>query len=132
MIRRRLLWACSAAALIPIGLWLRFAAPVPEWLRDGSGGALYVVFWIFAILVLKPETPALPLTVSVLLATCAIEFSQQWHPAWLERLRATLPGRLVLGTTFDWGDFPPYFVGAMIGWLAVRSLRKTQKSRLPQ
>ena len=89
-----------------------------------------MIFWILAFLVFKPETKALPLTLVVLLATCVIEFSQQWHPAWLERLRTTLPGRLVLGTTFDWADFPPYFAGAIVGWLAVSVLRKTQKNRL--
>ena len=88
---------------------------------------LYVVFWMFAYLVLRPQTAALPLALAVFLATCGIEFSQAWHPAWLDRLRTTLPGRLVLGTTFDWSDFPPYAAGAAIGWAIIRA----QEQRKP-
>ena len=120
MVRQRLWWASVLVALVPLGLWARFSAPVPEWLRDASGGALYVVFWMVAFLVLRPKTSALPLAAVVFAVTCAVEFSQAWHPVWLDRVRATLPGRLVLGTTFDWGDFPPYAVGAAVGWAMVR------------
>ena len=107
----------ALAAVGVLGYWLRFDAPVAGWLRDGSGGAAYVVFWMLAVAVVKPVLSTLRLTLMVFTATCAIEFSQAWHPAWLDAVRRTLPGRLILGTTFDWFDFPPYFAGAILGWV---------------
>jgi len=124
MMQRRWQWVGLAALIVPLGLWLRFSAPIPEWLRDVSGGALYVVFWMLAWLVVNPDTPSSRLAVTVFLATCGVEFSQAVHVEWLERLRATLVGRLILGTTFRWGDFPPYGMGAMLGWLLVRVREK--------
>ncbi len=126
-LRQRVRWFGGLLALMVLGLWFRFSAPVPEWLRDGAGGALYVVFWMFAVLVVKPETPALPLAVGVFLATCVVEFSQAWHTEWLDRIRSTLPGRLVLGTTFDWSDFSSYAIGAVVGWGVFRQGQRRQR-----
>jgi hypothetical protein len=48
---------------------------------------------------------------------------QLWQPAWLQAMRATLPGRLVLGNTFVWSDFLYYVLGCVIGWLWLRWLQ---------
>ena len=106
-----------------LGYGLRFYAPVPGWLRDASGGVAYVIFWMFAAVLVKPASAALQVSITVLALTCGIEFLQLWHPAWLEQIRRTLPGRLILGTTFDWLDFPPYLLGAILGWNLLRVIR---------
>ncbi|PMB33329.1 hypothetical protein CEN43_10430, partial [Fischerella thermalis BR2B] len=41
----------------------------------------------------------------------------------LEQIRATLVGKLLLGTTFAWWDFPHYVVGCFLGWLWLRQLQ---------
>lgn len=120
MWKRQLALSFVIVALIVAGYWLRFYAPIdPAW-RDRSGGTTYVIFWILTYALIRPKAPALPVALIVLSITCCLEFLQQWHPSWLEAIRRTLPGRLVLGTTFDWSDFPPYFVGALIGFLVMR------------
>jgi hypothetical protein len=58
----------------------------------------------------------------VLVATCLLEVLQLWQPAWLQAVRATLPGRLVLGSTFSPSDFWYYLIGAGLGWLGLRWL----------
>lgn len=122
MLQRRLILLLLVTALAVVGYWLRFYAPIdPEW-RDRSGGAAYVIFWILVYTFLRPTAPALPVALAVLCITCCLEFLQQWHPAWLEAIRRTWPGRLILGTTFEWSDFPPYFVGAFLGFLLMRLL----------
>jgi hypothetical protein len=63
----------------------------------------------------------------ILSITCALEFAQLWHPVWLERIRRTFLGRVLLGTTFDWTDFPSYVAGALFGWI-VLSLLQTGRS----
>lgn len=82
-----------------------------------------MLFWAPAFAIAKPRVSAFRLAGCVFLITCALEFLQAWHPAWLEAIRRTLPGRLILGTTFDWLDFPPYAVGGVLAWAAVRVLR---------
>jgi Protein of unknown function (DUF2809) len=125
--QRRLILFIVLAVLAAVGYWLRFYAPIsPDW-RDYSGGAAYVIFWILVYAFFKPTAPALPVAVTVFLVTCCLEFLQLWHPAWLEAMRRTLPGRLVLGTTFQVSDFPPYIVGAVIGFGAMRALALNQK-----
>jgi hypothetical protein len=50
-------------------------------------------------------------------------------------MRSTFIGRCVLGTTFGWDDFPPYFIGAAVGWamlwLALRMLGRKTAVRTP-
>jgi len=46
-------------------------------------------------------------------AVCGvIELSQLWHPPWLDAIRATRPGALVLGRGFVWSDLLCYLIGA--------------------
>ena len=48
----------------------------------------------------------------------AVEFSQLYHAPWIEALRATLPGRLILGSTFNWPDLPAYAIAIALGaWI---------------
>ena len=107
-----------------LGYWLRFDAPIAPDLRDNFGGAAYVVFFVVAFATLTPFSSAARIAAIVLAGTCVLEFLQLWHPPWLEAIRRTFVGRVLLGTTFSWTDFPPYFVGAFIGWLLVRLHQK--------
>lgn len=113
----------SALVLVTVcGLLGRFWLPAPEWIRDNIGGVLYVVFWILFAACLRPHWPGRGIAAGVFVATCAIEFLQLWHPAWLQALRKTLPGRLVLGSDFAWSDFPAYLAGALLGWAILKVL----------
>ena len=88
----------------------------PDW-RDHAGGVAYVVFWIFVLAFVAPGIAPWRNALAVFFTTCSLEFAQLWHPAWLEAIRRTFIGRCVLGTTFGWDDFPPYLVGAVLGWV---------------
>ncbi|MEH2192618.1 MAG: DUF2809 domain-containing protein [Nostoc sp.] len=56
--------------------------------------------------------------------TCILEFLQLLHPPLLNEIRATLVGKLLLGTTFVWWDFPHYGLGCVLGCLWLRQLQK--------
>lgn len=107
--------------IIPLGYAVRFSpGPAPEWLNDFLGSLAYQLFWILFVLFLYPRASLIWTAVGVCLFSCGLEFLQLWQPPWLQSLRATLPGRLVLGNTFTLSDFPPYFIGSFLGWLWVR------------
>ena len=56
------------------------------------------------------DTAALALTISFL-----VETSQLCHSPWIDAIRSTRLGALVLGSVFNWPDFPAYTVGVLIG-----------------
>ena len=116
----RLRFLAAAAVLVPLGLASKRSASA--WLADELSGALYVVFWIFAALALRPRWPRARVAAGVLIATIALEFAQLWHPPWLERIRATFLGHALLGSLFVWEDIPYYALGALAGYVAARAI----------
>jgi hypothetical protein len=40
-----------------------------------------------------------------------------WHPPFLEVLRSNFIGRTILGSSFNWTDFPYYLVGSGLGYI---------------
>ena len=123
--RYRLALLISIGLVIPLGLLLKFyRGPGQAWFNNSFAGVPYEIFWILLIAVLWPRWSPWRIALGVCLATCAVEGLQLWHPPWLEVLRAHLLGRLVLGTSFSWSDFPYYVVGSALGWGWVRSLQQ--------
>jgi len=111
----------SLAVLVPLGFYLKlgYRGPHAHWVHDSFGGILYVIFWCLAVALVTRAAPS-RIAAWTLAATCAVEFSQRWHPPFLEWLRSFLIGRTILGSFFDWTDFPYYFLGAALGWLWLR------------
>lgn len=106
--------------ILPLGYWVRFHSPAPEWLNDLLGSLAYQIFLMMLVALFLPKASLAWVAIWVCLFSCAIEFLQLWQPPWLQAIRATLPGRLILGNTFSWSDFPPYFLGSFVGWAGMR------------
>jgi Protein of unknown function (DUF2809) len=125
-IYRLQLWI-SAITLIPLGYWVRFYGFGPSELKDALGSIVYVMFWITLGLACWTRVSPLKMSSGVFLLTCGLEFLQLWQPTFLQALRATLPGRLVLGNTFSWSDFPAYGIGSLLGYFWIRFLAQTAR-----
>lgn len=120
----RLALFISILIIVPLGLAVKFyRGPGQEWLNNSFGGVPYEIFWILLVLFIWPEISALWAAVGVCIVTCILEFLQLWHPPFLQSIRATLIGRLVLGTTFFRSDFLYYFIGCFLGWLWVKAIQ---------
>ena len=101
--------------------YARFRSQLPDWWAANGGGIPYVVFWMALAFAIWPRRRLVNrITVLVLAGTCLIEFAQLWNPEPLASLRATRVGAGLLGTSFHWDDFPPYFLGAAVGWGLLR------------
>ena len=125
-IRRTLPLLLSIALIVPVGFYSKsYRGPAAHWVNDSLGGVFYVIFWCLVAAVLLPRARAGRITVAVLAGTCALEFLQRWHPPFLEHLRSFFIGRTILGSYFDWSDFPYYFAGAALGWLWLRTLGRS-------
>lgn len=125
----RIALVISILIIVPVGYVVRFYSPTPEWFNDWFGSIAYEIFWILLVAFLFPQASPLWTAVGVCLATCVLEFLQLWHPPWLEAMRATLLGRLILGNTFNGSDFLSYFIGSFLGWVWMRSLLEQTKVR---
>jgi len=120
--RRRL--AALTLLLVPLGIATKFyAGPASAWVAAYAGGFLYVVFWTLLVLALRPTLSARWVAGCVLVATCALEFLQLWHPPLLEAARRPFLGQALLGTSFTWADFPYYAAGALAAVWISRWLR---------
>lgn len=107
---------CVVVAMICLA-YGRWRGRLPDWWEAHGGGIPYVIFWIAAWFVWFPKPRAiLPITVGVVAFTCFLEFLQLWQPAWLVQFRATKFGAALLGSGFDWQDFPPYWIGGLVGF----------------
>jgi hypothetical protein len=129
MIRRYLIDSLPTAAslliIVPLGFYSKFyRGPAAAWANDSLGGFLYVVFWCLLVFLAVPRCNPRRIAGGVLIATCILEFLQLWHPPFLEFLRSYFLGRTILGTTFDWMDFPYYFLGSVAGWYWITLLAR--------
>ena len=112
--------------LVPLGFGLKhgYDGPGAAWAKDYGAAILYEVFWILLVRLIWRRTSAIRAAVWVLAATCALETLQLWHPAWLERLRSSFLGAALLGTSFDWLDFPHYVLGCLAGYGIARAFTR--------
>ena len=103
------------------------------WWRENAGGVPYVVFWIALWFTVFPyRRCALPISIFAVAFTCVLEFLQLWQPEWLLRIRATRFGAALLGSGFAWHDFLPYFIGGILGYVAVRFLSARDETPHPR
>ncbi|GAB4025488.1 hypothetical protein GCM10028809_06560 [Spirosoma gilvum] len=96
-----------------------------SFVKNYVGDALWalMVFLGFGILFRHWSTGRLALV--AFFFSAGIEFSQLYHAPWIDHLRATRLGGLVLGFTFIWSDLICYAVGIGVGALAEHLLLPT-------
>lgn len=117
MIRTRLQYFIAVAGVIALGLLSRKFAFIPP----GVGDALWALMIYLMARFIWIKAPAKNVAVYSLMFCFAIEFSQLYQAPWINTIRQTLPGRLILGQGFLWSDLLAYTVGV---WLGVWGDRK--------
>lgn len=130
--RLRLTYVAAAIATIGLGLLVHLrGAMLASAARDVIGDALWaamIAWWVGALV---PRI-ALPHRCAAAYAICVVvEVSQIYHAPWLDALRATTPGHLVLGSGFDARDLVAYALGVGAAALIERAIvsRVLRRSR---
>lgn len=98
-----------ASFILPISLGLWFS------------GAM-VAFVGFGFLLRNVSTMRLALI--ALGVAWAVEFSQLYHAPWIDTIRSTRLGKLVLGSTFNWSDLLAYAIGIAVSAFMEHLYRK--------
>jgi hypothetical protein len=96
---------------IVIGLLSRHIAGIPLFIGDILWGLM--VYFIARFLFIQKTIKWA--VIASLLFSYGIEFSQLYQAAWINNIRHTVLGGLILGETFLWGDMLSYTVGIAIG-----------------
>ena len=119
MKKTRMLYLLLACITILLGLVSRKITVLPLWLGDMLWGIM-IFFFVTFIYINKPKA----IVAAGSLALCySVEFSQLYQAEWINTIRKTLPGRLILGQGFLWSDLLAYTLGILLVW-AFTSLRK--------
>lgn len=129
----RLALLVCIVCIIPFGYGVRFSTALnAPLLQDIVGSVAYQVLLMMVVAFICPRLSLGKCAVGVFIASSAIEFLQLCKAPVLLALQATWLGRVILGNTFLWSDFPPYALGCAIGWIALRALRQRFTRPLPE
>ncbi len=118
----------SLAAVTPLGFASKFYdGPGAWWFNDYGAGVLYEVFWCLVLFLVWPlRRAAGPIAAAVFVATAILEVLQLSDVTVLRLIRSTFLGRMLIGTTFVWWDFPHYALGCVVGWGWMRGIAAMQ------
>ena len=113
--RRRLLYIISIVIVIALGLASRKVMGFPYFVYEYVGDVLWAVnvYLLFAVLFPSEKIPLI--SVVTFFFSFLIEFSQIYHAPWIDSIRDTFIGGLVLGYGFLWSDILCYLIGTAIG-----------------
>lgn len=116
--KRRLVYIVLFLLIIPIGLATRRQ---PQWffvlIANYGGDVFWSTMFFFLFRCFSPNAPLWKIALYTISFSVAIEVSQLYHAPWIDRLRATFLGSMLLGNTFVWSDIACYSVGTILGWL---------------
>ncbi|MEH6892401.1 DUF2809 domain-containing protein [Bacillus sp. JJ864] len=114
--RYRFLYAMMTVIVIILGLTSRKIAHVlPHILNTYLGDALWalMIFIGFGFIFKSAQTKVIALF--ALVFCYIIESSQLYHASWIDHIRETTLGGLILGYGFLWSDLLAYAIGIGIG-----------------
>lgn len=102
---------------------------LPPFLSEYSGDTIWamMVFWMFCCIRLKAST--LHIALMAITFSFCIELSQLYHAPWIDAIRGTKLGGLVLGFGFKYSDLTCYSVGVCIGALIDWVISKKRNAR---
>jgi len=115
--RSRPAHAVGLALVIAAGLASRsrLASVLPEFVAAYAGDTLWALALFLVLGLAFPARPTWQLAVAALAGSFAVEFSQLWRSGWLDAIRATRVGALLLGSGFLASDLACYTVGVGLG-----------------
>ncbi len=110
MKKKRVVYFSLVCIVILLGLISRQLSFVPLFIGD----LLWAVMMFFIVRVIFPERAPILIVFMSLILCYAVEISQLYQAEWINSIRQTLPGRLILGQGFLWTDIVSYTIGILL------------------
>lgn len=126
MKRNRWLYLALTVVVMILGLGSRkYGNYLPGFLREYSGDALWALMVYLGFCFLFRRSSIRKIGLMSLAFSYVIEFSQIYQGQWINEIRATTLGALVLGKGFLISDLICYTVGVIIGVMIDFCINKT-------
>ena len=122
MSKNRIIYGLAVFLTIAAGLLSRRSAVVPA----ATGDALWAVMIFLILRFVFIDGNMKHIAISSLAICYAVEISQLYHQPWIDNIRETRLGALVLGRGFLWSDILAYTLGIGICILVVNAFRRYQ------
>lgn len=133
MKRKRSLYFVGCCLVVVLGLASRrYASVLPVFLARYAGDTLWTVMVFGVVGLLAAEWSSLRVAFVALMVSYAIECSQLYHAPWIDTIRDTRVGGLVLGYGFLWSDIICYTVGVALCVRLEQVAGRRRSGRRPQ
>jgi Protein of unknown function (DUF2809) len=106
----------TLTAFVGIGT-RRFGHSLPGFVAAYAGDTLWATAAFLGIGLLLPGASAGRVALLALSFSLLVEVGQLYHAPWIDSIRRTPLGGLILGFDFVWSDLACYAVGVMMGML---------------
>jgi hypothetical protein len=118
MMVRRVIYLVAAMATLVVGLGSRILREeLPTFLAEYAGDTLWALMLFLLVSTPLADRSILARAAISLALAFLVELSQLYHAPWIDSIRQTTLGGLVLGFGFLWTDLICYSVGILIGSL---------------
>jgi hypothetical protein len=104
----------GSAVILGIGS-RRYGEHLPGFVAAYAGDTLWAFVAFLGIGLLLPRAPTWAIAFLAMSFSVLIELSQLYHAPWIDSIRRTTLGGLVLGYGFLWSDLACYAVGIGLG-----------------
>ena len=115
MRRRRNLYLILTIITIILGLLSRKVSGLPQIISAYSGDILWALMMFLIIAFIFKKKSTIFIISWAIILSFGIEISQLYHAPWIDSIRATTLGGLILGFGFLWSDLICYTVGIVFG-----------------
>ena len=114
--RCRLIYVMAILLTIALGLFSRSdIVRMPAFITLYVGDSLWALMVFWGVCLLRPGWNTAQQVLLAILISYAVEFSQLYHSQWLDEIRNTKLGALILGFGFKISDLIAYAVGIGVG-----------------
>ncbi len=99
----------------------RFHHLLPDIVAAYAGDTLWALALFLLIGLVMPRTSTRRVAILALVLSVLVEVSQSYHAPWIDSIRRTALGGLVLGWGFLWSDLACYAAGVGLGAITERA-----------
>ncbi len=129
--RNRIIYGILLILIIGIGISTRkYPNLYPDFIAEYAGDTLWALTAFLSFAVVFKRKSTLSVTIYSLIFAYLIEISQFYHAEWIDIIRNTQIGSLVLGHGFLWSDMICYSVGILIGLFSELFFTKTNPNQI--
>lgn len=130
MKNKRIIFLIVSFVTICIGLFVRFKKQwFPDVVNLYMGDILYAFMMFYIVSFFAVNKSRDVRAVIALVICCCIEASQLYQADWINAVRETIPGKLVLGSGFLWSDILAYSIGVFLALIVDKFVLFGAKNR---